>query len=111
MIYEYFCDMVILVHGHEQNEDEVVPVHNVKACGDMEVGIHSFLTSAIGGYEKLSSLAEPSTLQNSDHRLSINLAGKDPHCLDAFGKKKKELYCPYRESNNVPWLSSPQPKH
>ena len=59
-------DTVILVYGHEQDED-VVPVHNVKACGRMKVGLHSVLSSAIGGCEKLSSLPDPSTPQNSDH--------------------------------------------
>ena len=72
MIYGCIClclfDTAILVHGHEQDEDEVVPEHNVKACGGMEVGFHSFLTSAIDGCEKLPSLPELPPSQNSDHR-------------------------------------------
>jgi len=57
--------MVLL---YEQDEDEVVPVNNVKAYGGVEVELHYFLTSAIDGCEKLPSLPDRSPPQNIDHR-------------------------------------------
>jgi hypothetical protein len=42
---------------------------------------------------------------------SRKLAGRDPQSISTRLEGKKELYCPYMESNNAPWLSSPQSTH